>query len=455
MNVPPLILTLGLLIGGATHARGALTPLSVSANHRYLQDAAGTPFFLVGDCPQNLPLKLAIPEFDGYMAECALRGFNLLWICLDGQRGGSGQPDDPAPKDRAGRPMIAQGWDIATLNPAYFETIDAILTSADKHGHYCMLTPLSECQWTQDNINRNSPDKWFDYGRFLGRRYKDRGNIIWQFGNDNLNEKAQHAIVQGLKETGDAHLMTVNWRPGYHKLGSSWVRKHEHGESWIDINAWYRNGPISDGAAPCYWQKIEFERPDPMPSFQTEAGYQQPDGGANERANVSDLYIRMQNYYVALGGGCGGHVYGAGWLAEAWDYETYRDNCGRIQTKHFKNLFVRRAWWTLVPDYAHTFVTTGHGTLSPTTMDYVGAAIDARGTLGIVYCPKTVTITVDMSKFAGPVAARWFDPTNGAFTPIPGSPLANDGSRPFKTPGDNIAGGGDWVLVLETQKPPP
>ena len=110
---------------------------------------------------------------------------------------------------------------------------NSLVAAADKHGLYCMFTPLSECQWTQDNINRNAPEKWLAYGRFLGRRYKDRANIIWQLGNDHINVKAQHAIVQGLKEAGDKHLMTVNWRPGYHKLGSAWVRKHEHGETWI------------------------------------------------------------------------------------------------------------------------------------------------------------------------------------------------------------------------------
>jgi hypothetical protein len=192
-----------------------------------------------------------------------------------------------------------------------------------------------------------------------------------------------------------------------------------------------------------------------MPSFQCEAGYQQPYLGQRDSANATDLYIRMQNYYVALGGGCGGHVYGAGWLADTWDYESYRDNGGRIQTKHFKNLFAVREWWTLVPDYAHTFVTAGFGTLTPKTMDYVGAAIDARGTLGLAYCPKATTIRVDLTKFSGPVTARWFDPTNGAFTAIRGSPFANSGPQDFSTPGQNIAGCEDWVLVLETKSDVP
>ena len=158
--------------------------------------------------------------------------------------------------------------------------------------------------------------------------------------------------------------------------------------------------------------------------------------------------------WVIESGGCGGQVYGAGWLADEWDYDSYRDNCARIQTKHFQNLFTRREWWTLVPDYNHAFVISGYGTLSATTTDYVGAAINAKGTLGIVYCPKATTVSVDMSKFTGPVRARWFDPTNGAFTPIHDSPFPNSGSHPFTTPQETSAGSGDWVLLLESQNLP-
>lgn len=440
----------GFVCAAASSLGSTLTPLAISANRRHLQDANGTPFFLVGDSPQNLPLKLAVSEFDGYMAECAQRGFNTLWICIDGQRRAATTTEPP--QDRQGSLMMRDGWDIGTLNPAYFDTIDAMLSSAEKHGHYCLLTPLSECQWTQDHINANTPEKWRDYGRFLGRRYKSRPNILWHIGNDKINERAQHAVVAGIKDAGDTHLMSVNWRPGYHQHGSAWVRKYERGETWIDLNSWYCNAPIVKGASPAWLQKLEYERPNPMPSFQCEAGYQQPYLGQRDSANATDLYIRMQNYYVALGGGCGGHVYGAGWLADGWDYDNYRDNGGRIQTKHFRNLFARREWWTLVPDYAHTFVTGGYGTLSPTTTDHVGAAIDERGTLGIAYCPTATTITVALAKFSGPVTARWFDPTNGAFTPINGSPFVNSGEREFKTPGLNIGGCEDWVLVLEAAR---
>jgi hypothetical protein len=119
-----------------------------------MQDASGHPFFLVGDCPQNLPLKLAIAELDGYMADCEGKGFNLLWICIDGQRSGGATTN--APKDRKNDLMMTSGWDIGTLNEAYFVTIDSIVSTANQHHIYYMLSAFEQCQWALKNIQANS-----------------------------------------------------------------------------------------------------------------------------------------------------------------------------------------------------------------------------------------------------------------------------------------------------------
>jgi hypothetical protein len=67
--------------------------------------------------------------------------------------------------------------------------------------------------------------------------------------------------------------------------------------------------------------------------------------------------------------------------------------------------------------------------------------------------PTSRVITVNLSKFSAPVTARWYDPANGTFTSIAGSPFANSGSRQFSPPGANADGDGDWLLVLETSVP--
>jgi len=99
---------------------------------------------------------------------------------------------------------------------------------------------------------------------------------------------------------------------------------------------------------------------------------------------------------------------------------------------------------------AYAFITGGYGTLSTNTMDYVGAAINS-GTLGMAYCPKSATITADLSKLSGPARAHWYDPTNGKFREIADSPFANSGSQGFSTPGSNSTGDEDWVLLLEAE----
>lgn len=82
------------------------------------------------------------------------------------------------------------------------------------------------------------------------------------------------------------------------------------------------------------------------------------------------------------------------------------------------------------------------------------AARTTDGNLVMAYVPSTGTgtrtISVDMVKLGGPAVVRWYNPTNGTYTSIAESPLANSGSRDFTTPGDNGTGTNDWLLVLET-----
>jgi chitodextrinase len=59
-----------------------------------------------------------------------------------------------------------------------------------------------------------------------------------------------------------------------------------------------------------------------------------------------------------------------------------------------------------------------------------------------------------MTKLAAPAQAWWYDPTNGTFAAIPGSPFANAGTHTFTPSGSHGDGSADWVLVLEATVPP-
>jgi hypothetical protein len=103
----------------------------------------------------------------------------------------------------------------------------------------------------------------------------------------------------------------------------------------------------------------------------------------------------------------------------------------------------------LVPDQDHALITEGWGKFGD--FSYASAARTPDGKLAIIYIPDRRTIMVDLSKLAGPATARWYDPANGTFHEIAGSPFSNAGSHAFATPGNNADGEGnaDWVLVLE------
>ena len=96
-------------------------------------------------------------------------------------------------------------------------------------------------------------------------------------------------------------------------------------------------------------------------------------------------------------------------------------------------------------------LTAGYGTYGD--WDYATAAQTPDRSLALAYIPTSRTVTVDLAAMSGPVDARWYDPSNGTYTEIPGSPFPNTGPHDFTTPGQNADGAGneDWVLVLQAR----
>ena len=111
-------------------------------------------------------------------------------------------------------------------------------------------------------------------------------------------------------------------------------------------------------------------------------------------------------------------------------------------------------WQDLIPDQDHIVVTAGLGNLGNlqtrvSKSDFCTASKTPDGSLVVAYMPTARKITVNMASLKAPANAKWFDPTNGAFTTIPGGLLTNTGTRQFTPPGNNHDGDSDWILLLE------
>jgi hypothetical protein len=145
-----------------------------------------------------------------------------------------------------------------------------------------------------------------------------------------------------------------------------------------------------------------------------------------------------------LSGACG-QVYGSA----AWNFRpgwwSWMESPGVRQMVFWREFFQTVPWYRLVPDLQHTVLVKGYGA----GRDTATTASLLDGTLAVSYLPSARPVTADMSRFCGPVRARWFDPTDGTYKPAASDLLPNHGTHNFRTPPQNNALSSDFVLRLD------
>jgi hypothetical protein len=455
-------------------------PLKPSANGRYVVDRNNVPFLIIGDAPHSILANLNNADATTYLTDRGSSGFNALWIELlcDSYTGGAGKEGSPNYGHDVGgsnpftSTLTGGYYDLTTPNPVYWSHVDYIVQTAATNGLQCVFTPLDQGGWTQTSL-RNGTNRCYQYGRFLGNRYKDSPNIIWNLGNDFQNWATQQndavvlAIADGIKSVDTNHLMTIEL--------NGLVSESQDDPNWISritANAVYTYHPTYDETL------VAYNKPNIMPVLFLEEHYEYENvGGEFGTPNV----LRRQEYWSLTSGALAGHMYGnhytwtfaSGWQSHlkaigmkqliyfknffSWTFasgwQSHLKTTGMKQLIYFKNFFSSRRWYNLVPDQSHTLLTAGYGTYTPggnvSDSDYATAAKTTDGTLAVVYTPVRHTLTIALTNFSSPVTARWYDPTANTFAAIPGSPFPEIGTHNFATPGKNKAADGDWVLVLE------
>jgi hypothetical protein len=481
----PLLICLALV---AQAAAAPAYPLKPSANGRYLVDSSNVPFLIIGDAPHSILANLNNEDATRYLTNRGSNGFNALWIELlcDSYTGGAGTEGSPNyGRDVNGNNPFTSTlpggyYDLTTPNPAYWSHVDYIVQTAAANGLQCVFTPLDQGGWTQTSL-RNGTNRCYQYGQFLGNRYKNSPNIIWNLGNDFQNWATQQndavilAIADGIESVDTNHLMTIelNFMVSESQDDPNWISR-------ITANAVYTYYPTYDETLAAY------NKPNIMPVLFLEEHYEYSNvGGEFGTPNV----LRRQDYWSLTSGALAGHMYGnyytwtftSGWhflrtrgvrqyfknffssrnwynlstwtFASGW--QSHLQTTGTRELMYFKNFFSSRKWYNLIPDQSHTLLIAGYGTYTPggnvSDSDYATAAKTPDGTLAVVYTPVRHTLTIALNNFSSRVTTRWYDPTADTFVAIPGSPFPNSGSHNFTTPGNNSRGDPDWVLLLQAQ----
>lgn len=417
-------------------------PLRASANGRYIVGANGKPFFYQADTPWMLLFNLTLPEAEEYMNDRKAKGFSALQIMLTGFMG---------MKNRAGQSPFDGDNNLSRPNEAFFAHADAVIQKASEKRMLLMIAPLwSGCcgeGWAGKEkdgklkpLNSNGPDKAYQWGRWLGRRYNKFNNVAWLMGGDHNPDESFDLIRQmarGIHETAPHQLIAVHNAPNHSSAA------FYDDEPWLSLNAAYTYEEVfkhSQGE----WNRTKHVRP----VFLAESGYENE---SNDGRGGTPFRLRRQAYGAVLSGAVGGHAYGHHELWRVTDkWRQAMQDTGSQQMLFVRHLFATRSWWKLVPEAADDLVTQGRGKAGD--IDYITAARAADGSLAIVYIPQSRTISIDLARLKGRVQANWFDPTNGTLKRVQSGTLRNKGHHEFVPPQKNAGNENDWVLLLETSR---
>ena len=417
-----------LLLGVNSMAFAAPTyPLKVSSDGRHLVDQNNAPFLLQADAAWSLMVGLSDTDVQTYLADRKNKGFNAVLVNLIEHAFGPKVPADLA----GDQPFLTPG-DFTTPNEKYFAHADWVIQQAAANGIVVLLTPAylgyacgSE-GWCAE-IKDAGTAAMETYGRYLGNRYKNFPNIIWVEGGDtsaaaNGVSAEVDALVAGIKAADPAHLHTAHCSRQNSALDC-------YTETWLDVNTTY-----SDCTLGASKTKTDYNRTRLMPFFFIEGIY--------EGEGASDTCSRYQAYDSILGGSTG-QVFGNNpiWLfGSGW--KTALNSSGSKSMDYLGRLFHSRAWEKLVPDYSHTLVTAGYGSIGDSS-SYVAAARTSDANTVIAYLPDARTVTVDLTKVSGSQAkAWWFNPATGTNSLIGTFPTT--GKHDFTS-----SASGDSVLVVD------
>ena len=435
-------------------------PLRVSSNHRYLVDQNGTPFLIVGDTPQGLMGRLTEAEAERYFADREAHGFNTLgWI--DVECAGRDYPTNTDATTPDGiRPFsgfVPGGtdfahYDLSRPNDAYFVRLDHIVQLATNHHLLVFLDPMETVGWLP-TLRNNGPKAAYAYGQYLGKRFRRFRNLMWVSGNDfnrwtvPEDDDLAQAVAKGIRSVAPNQLQTVELHV---RTSSSFDDPR-----WVPLSN--LNGTYT--YSPTYIQMLHSYNQRPIaPTFLMEAHYDLEKVGEPTDYGTP-LVLRKEEYWTMLSGGVG-QFYGN---AYTWSFKnewpSHIDTPGVTQIGYWKSFFSSIRWQDLIPDQKRTVVTSGLGAYGNvdtrvSESEFATAARTRDGSTVVVYMPSVRTITVNMASLNGPAKVRWFDPSNGTYDDVSGLPIANHGSHQFTPPGQNHAGDGDWVLLLEASRTP-
>jgi len=464
--------------------RSKTVEIAPNVHKAYLEDSKGKPFFYNADTCWFLTFKATDDDILKYFENRSVKGITVVQCMI-------------LPWVREGDdnwfgiyPFEDQKFD--QINEKYFEHVDFVVEAARYYNiALCMSLVWGGCcgeGWNpvlnSDYNKQNDYEPLKKYARFIGRRYRNAGNVMIFLGGDTSENRMQYTKMgKALKKITPEMLIAhhpSSWYGSSETYGiksSTSKDEHAHGD-YLDISWTYTYWPGQNNRAhshPYYLNHLEWNRNQNVPTETSkvrpfvlgEAGYE------NERGSKMRRIRRLMHWNIICGSS--GHAFGNGsiWGLKS-DWKKQLDSPGSIALGHMFDIYAGRDWWRLIPEQprekffigkpliiagAKTFIISGQelydNILSLNEergQKFVAAARTPDGRLIMAYFPHFYGksgIEIDMTCLAGPATGKWIDPQNAREIVIAGSPFSNTGTVIFAPPDLNSYGDRDWILVLE------
>lgn len=406
-------------------------PIRIRPDGRGFEDAAGVPFFGVGDTVWNLPSRMSLEEVQAYATRRRQQGYNLVQISL---------LDINSPS--RGRPQITTGvlpfagtGDAANFTQpvqAYFDAVKAKLDVLRAAGFYVGIVPgwfgYAGNRWRPNwGTNPTNTTIAVAYANYLAAQFGGRDHIYWVHGGDcspvGTGLAVQDSSVKiDLTTITNAFASTLdsaasaNQLHTYHTGRAQNARDHFPTATWMHINPAYAavNVPAET--------TVEWARGD-RPVIMVEGYYQNAElVGADPI--LTPPQVRATAWHSIVTGAFlvvnGNHVVWPVrefWTSpQVWNNSNGVDHVSATWNTVLSRVLASFPGKTFLPDASTgALVTTGRG--SGVTLTAGLMSTDRR--VAIVYVPAAKTFTLDLTQFAIMPTLGWVNPETGALTALP------------------------------------
>ena len=455
LSVRMLLLSVLLLSSPAVADEPVGSALRVSENGRYLVDAQGEPFFWLGDTAWSISQETTRDDVELYLRTRAEQGFTVIQPCfvmgeerVDGTLAPNSYGDRAFVGGNPAQPLVTPGNDFQNAAQYdYWDNVDYIVERAAAHGLTLAALPLF-IGAGGDGYKYLTVGRAYDYGLFLGSRYRNSPNLIWVLGGDHIaqsgtedyrpvwNELAR-GIAVGVSgsENYSQTLMTYHPRGGY--SSSAWFQE----APWLDFNMVQVWGDEKE-----IYPKLsqDYQRTPVKPTGLGEGSYENCPAYPTKPINA--LKIRKQAYWSYFAGGY--HTYGN---TDTWNFSTFPSQNvqdwkealhapGAEDLAVLSRLIQSLEWWKFVPD--QSLFASGKG--SGDTLNVAMRTESGDRLLVYLSSPGAVSLRLDGMK-AAIAQATWIDPQTGTRTGIGQVPAT--GTQTFKPP----KGWQDALLLVEAK----